>query len=286
MSIRIIQVPYDSGIRNKRMGRGPSHFIANGLAGRLQEIGESVTEIIVDNQSSFQTEIGTTFELQQEISNQVKIALAHNEFPLILSGNCSSTVGALAGFDSRNLALIWFDAHGDFNTPETTTSGFLDGMALSIIVGHCWKSLAQAIAGFRPLPENRVARVGSRDLDAAEETRLKDSQIKLARYEQIQDSGTVETLNPILERLSGSGERVYLHIDIDVLNPDFAPVNSYQPPEGLSPEQMQEIIESIAAKFPILGASVTAYDPEMDPENKGLAAGLDLIPLIVKVALK
>ena len=63
-------------------------------------------------------------------------------------------------------------------------------------------------------------------------------------------------------------------------------MNSYQPPEGLSPEQMQEIIESIAAKFPILDASVTAYDPEMDGENKGLAAGLDLISLIVKAALK
>ncbi|MCH7677275.1 arginase family protein [candidate division KSB1 bacterium] len=286
MSIRIIQVPYDSGIRDQRMGRGPSHFIANGLVDRLQEIDESVTDIIAESKGSFPTEVGTTFELQREISNQVKLALAHDQFPLILSGNCSSTVGALAGFESRNLALIWFDAHGDFNTPETTTSGFLDGMALSIIVGHCWKSLAQAIPGFRPLAENRVAMVGSRDLDAAEELRLKDSQIKLARYEQIQDSGTVETLNPILDKLSGSVEGVYLHIDMDVLNPDFAPVNSYQPPEGLSPEQMQEIIESIAAKFPISGASVTAYDPEMDPENKGLAAGLDLISLIVKAVLK
>ncbi|MCH8980557.1 arginase family protein [candidate division KSB1 bacterium] len=283
MSIRIIQVPYDSGIRDQRMGRGPSHFIANGLVDRLQEIDESVTDIIAESKGSFPTEVGTTFDLQREISNHVKLALAHDQFPLILSGNCSSTVGALAGFESRNLALIWFDAHGDFNTPETTTSGFLDGMALSIIVGHCWKSLAQSIPGFRPLAENRVAMVGSRDLDAGEELRLKDSQIKLVRYEQIQDSGTVETLNPLLDNLSGSVEGVYLHIDMDVLNPDFAPVNSYQPSEGLSPEQMQEIIESIAAKFLILGASVTAFDPEMDLKNKGLAAGLNLISLIGKL---
>ena len=159
MSIRIIQVPYDSGIRDQRMGRGPSHLIANGLAGRLQEIGESVTKISVETQSSFSTEVGTTFELQQEISNQVKIALAHNEFPLILSGNCSSTVGALAGFDSRNLALIWFDAHGDFNTPETTTSGFLDGMALSVIAGNRWRKQFRAF--------NRWLRPASRWLAAA-----------------------------------------------------------------------------------------------------------------------
>ena len=123
------------------MGRGPSHFVANGLLQRLKEPGESVVEVVIESKNNFPIEVGTTFELQREISNQVKLALANDEFPLILSGNCSSTVGALAGFESRNLALIWFDAHGDFNTPETTTSGFLDGMALSIIVGHCWKSL-------------------------------------------------------------------------------------------------------------------------------------------------
>ncbi len=268
------------------MGRGPSHFVENGLVERLKEEGGPVVEVVIESKNNFPIEVGTTFELQREISNQVKLALANDEFPIILSGNCSSTVGDLAGFESKNRALIWFDAHGDFNTPETTASGFLDGMALSIIVGHCWKSLAQSIPGFRPLAENRVAMVGSRDLDAGEELRLKDSQIKLVRYEQIQDSGTVETLNPLLDKLSGSVEGVYLHIDLDVLNPDFAPVNSYQPSEGLSPDQMQEIIESVAAKFPILGASISAYDPEMDPENKGLAAGLDLISHIVKAVLK
>lgn len=286
MSIRIIQVPYDSGVRDQRMGRGPGHFIANGLVDRLLEIGESFAETVVEGKSSFPTEVGTTFELQVEISSQVKIALTHDEFPLILSGNCSSTVGALAGFESRNLALIWFDAHGDFNTPETTTSGFLDGMALSIIVGHCWKSAAQSIPGFQALPENRVAMIGSRDLDAAEEARFKESKIKLAPYEQLRDHGVVKPLNSVMDEWSGNIEGVYLHIDMDVLNPVFAPVNSYQPAGGLTPDEMQEIIESIAEKFPIAGASVTAYDPEVDRENKGLAAGLDLISLIVKVALK
>ncbi len=83
-----------------------------------------------------------------------------------------------------------------------------------------------------------------------------------------------------MDEWSGSVEGVYFHVDMDVHEPDFAPVNSDQPSGGFTPDEMQESIQNITAKFPILGAAITAYDPEMDPENKGLAAGLDLVSLI------
>ena len=156
-------------------------------------------------------------------------------------------------------------------------------MALSIIVGDCWQRAAQSISGFLPLPEGRAAMVGMRDLDEPEEIRLKESQIKLVRYEEIHDNGVAETLNPVLDELSKDAEGIYLHIDLDVLDPDFAPVNPYQPAGGLAPEALQQIIQKVAIKLPIVGASVTAYDPEMEPENKALTVGLELISLIGKL---
>jgi len=83
-------------------------------------------------------EVATAFELHGLVSNQVRRALGEGEFPLVLSGNCNiAAVGTLSGGGSYDLGVVWFDAHGEFNTPETTTTGFIDGMGLAIAVGHC-----------------------------------------------------------------------------------------------------------------------------------------------------
>ena len=284
MGIRLIQVPYDSGHRNRRMGQGPFHFAAKGVAENLAEIAGSVKAVVVECNDPFPTEIATTFRLQRAISEQVQTALTESAFPLILSGNCDSTVGALGGFASHRLGLIWFDGHGDFNTPETSTSGFLDGMGVAMVTGHCWSAMTESIPGFHPLTEDRVALVGVRDLYEVEYSRLLKSEITLVQYEKMRDDGAIEVLEQVLHAWSGKLDGVYVHVDMDVHNPTLAPVNSYQPSEGLSPEEVQQCVRTIAANFRILGASVTAYDPDSDTAGKGLAAGLDLIYLLGEVA--
>jgi arginase family enzyme len=82
-------------------------------------------------------------------------------FPLVLAGNCNTAVGTLSGADPEGLGVVWFDAHGDFNTPETTTTGFIDGMGLAIAVGHCWKAMARGVSGFSPVLEENVVIGGS-----------------------------------------------------------------------------------------------------------------------------
>ena len=283
MGIRLIQVPYDSGHRNRRMGQGPLHFATNGVVENLAEITGSVKDVIVEYNDPFPTEIATTFGLLRAISEQVQAALTESAFPLMLAGNCNSTVGALGGYRSHRLGLIWFDGHGDFDTPETSTSGFLDGMGVAMVTGHCWSAMTQSIPGFHHLREDRVALVGVQAIGEVEYSRLRESGITVVQYQKTRNYGVAEALDQVLHAWSGKLDGVYVHVDMDVHDPNLAPVNSYQPSDGLSPEEVQQCVRTIAAKFRILGASVTAYDPDSDIADKGLAAGLGLISLIGEV---
>jgi arginase len=137
--VRVIAVPYDSGHRGLRMGAGPEHLLDNGLGGALSPKGSGLAVTTVRHLREPTAEVATAFELHGLVSNQVRRTLADGEFPLVLSGNCNTAaVGTLAG-------VGWLDAHGEFNTPETTTTGFLDGMGLAVAVGRCWKGMAGSV---------------------------------------------------------------------------------------------------------------------------------------------
>src|SRR5262249_16023903 len=142
------------------------------------------------------------------ISERVRIVRADGRFPLVISGNCNTAVGTISGCGCEDTGVVWFDAHGEATTPETTRSGFLDGLPVSIVTAHCWRSLARTIPGFEPIPGERVLLVGSRDVEATESDLL--DQVGVRRVAQPRD-------------LDGSGvlgvSGVYLHLDLDVLDP-------------------------------------------------------------------
>ncbi len=158
MKIQIIQVPYDSGYRDLRQGCGPTYFIDQNLDGMLEADGHQVRTTRIDAKAEFTTEIGTAFELNRLLSVEVKAAVESGSFPIVLAGNCNSCLGTIAGIGSAKLGVVWFDAHGEFNTPETTRSGFLDGMPLAMATGRCWKSILETIPGFVPVKESHVIR--------------------------------------------------------------------------------------------------------------------------------
>ena len=284
MNIRLIEVPYDSGSYNKRMGKGPFCFIENGLVETLKEKSYFIEEVVIESKETFTMEIGTSFKLLRLVAGEVRNSLSKKAFPIILAGNCNTTVGAISGLPSRNLGLIWFDAHGDFNTPETTTSGFLDGMGLSLITGQCWQEMVKTIPGYRPLPEDQVLLVGARDFDDMEYSRLESSGITHLKWGELRELGVDKAMNPHLHSLSRKVGQVYLHIDMDVHDANLAPVNLYKPEGGLTPMEVKDAIRNITSQFHICGASVTAFDPDADENNKGLHAGTELIELICEIA--
>jgi len=177
----VIQIPYDSGRRNFRMGNGPAH-----IADQLVDCEASSVMITVE-ECPF--ELGTTLRILQSVSDTVKQSISANRLPILLAGGCINTLGSLSAIGPDSTALLWFDAHADFNTPETTPSGFIDGMALAAITGRCWHNLTASVRGFGVLPENNVVLIGARDVDPDERTALEQSQINWLSAESVRKNG-------------------------------------------------------------------------------------------------
>lgn len=263
MKLHALVVPYDSGFRGKRMGAGPERLLASGLFDGLT--GLDVTVTTFESSRGFRGEIGSAIEIQRWLAARVAAARADGAFPLVLAGNCMTAVGTVAGLQSRSRrvpGVCWFDAHADFNTPETTESGFLDGMALAMLTGRCWQRLKKSVP-LRPIPESQVLLFGARDVDPLERKALEASEIHWLK--RLGDAPLAsEKLGAMRERF---GE-VYLHIDLDVLDESEGKANSYASKGGLTRARLQQLVQEIGASFHVGAAALTAYDPSCDPEGE------------------
>lgn len=285
MLIDLIVVPYDSGHRGARMGRGPLHLLERGAAERLRAAGALVREVTIEARPGFRAEVGTAFELARGISLAVRSARGRGSFPLVLAGNCAAAVGAVAGLGGEGVGVAWLDAHGDLNTPETTASGFFDGMALATLTGRCWAALAASVDGFRPVPDERVVLIGGRDLDPAEADVLAHSPIAHVREDGVRERDPIDGLAMVLDRLKAHAARAYLHLDLDVIDPAAGRANGFAVPGGLSPEEVRGCVREVAARLPVAAAALTAFDPDCDADGRMTEVALDLVASIPALAL-
>jgi arginase len=289
MSLHTILVPYDSGHRDARMGRGPLHLSECGAIDRLRASGRDVAESIIEAPLSFPTEIGTSFALHRVLAERVCAAAASGAFPLVLAGNCGSALGTVSGVraatpnDRSDVGVIWLDAHADFNTPEITTSGYLDGMSLAALTGQCWHALTASIPGFRPVSDAHVILVGARDLDPAEEAALSRSRVGRVEATRMQTAGAHAALDDALTTLARRHvSRVYLHIDLDVHEPADAQANQYAVSGGLSPSTVRDLVRVVAERFTIAATALTAYDPSYDADGRMLKVAMELMGQIAE----
>ncbi len=288
MKITVIEVPYDSGHYARRMGRGPFHLAQAGLEKLLESSGHVVRRLEVRLDEEFPVEIGSALETQRLVSQCVGAEIAEGRLPLVLSGNCATAVGSVAGAGVGRTAVVWLDAHGDFNTPETTPSGFFDGMALAMLVGDCFTAMARTVPEFEPVPAEQVITVGMRDLDAAEAARFERSAIVPVGVEAIRRDGVERALGGALDRaldgLPPAVDGVYLHLDLDVLDPSAARINPFQAPGGLELEEVEAVVRTVAARLPLRVAALTSYDPEIDADGRGGEAALHLATVLAEEA--
>ena len=272
MDIQLLAVPYDSGNHRARMGAGPEALLDAGLERALREGGHRVhTRVAELAPGSWRAEIQTSFELMRMLSVAVREAVESGRLPIVLAGNCNTAIGTLAGLGG-GVGVAWFDAHGDFNTPETTTSGFLDGTAVAIITGRCWKQLAVAVPGFRTIPDERVCLVGTRDVDSLEGKLLAESNVALIEPKKLR-SELPRTLRSIGQHV----DRMYVHLDLDVLDADLAAANSFAVTGGLTVEDVEYALALISVDFRIAGVTLSAYDPATDTDGAAGAAAIRLI---------
>lgn len=282
--IRIIVVPYDSGYRGLRMGAGPEHLVNGGLGEALQKAGRSPSFATVRPESDPPTEVATAFELDGLISEQVRAARADGRFPLVLSGNCNASVGTIAGAGTEGLGIVWFDAHADFNTPETTTTGFTDGMGLAVAVGHCWRKMAADVPGFSPVAEESVVLAGVRDVQPAEEARLAASKVTVVGAEPLRRGGPRVFANALDGLKIGVG-RVYVHLDLDVLDAEkVGQANGFATEGGLSAGQLLAALEMVSGRFEVAAVGIASYDPTFDRDGRVLSAALACVEALTSPA--
>jgi len=280
MQIRIIKSSFDTGQYEIRMGRGPGRILDGGAVARLQALGHEVRVVNVDPKPAFPAEVSTAFAVMAGVAEEVRRAMAGGDFPIVLAGNCNTTVGAVSGLAPRQAGVVWFDGHADFETPETTTSGFVDGMGLAVLTGRCWQSLAASVPGFAPLPEKNVILAGASDFGPSERESLRNSEIVYLSDTVLaapDKSGRLRSaLADLAERVSG----IHLHIDLDVHDPRLARANQFRPPGGLAPERLQAVIKEVVEVVPILSVAITAYDPDVDPDGVTLQSCLTLLEIV------
>src|SRR5579884_777067 len=168
MKVSVVRAPYDSGHHRKRMGLGPERIFESGLKPLFSRLGSQFHDQEISVENTYPTEISVAFEVCRKVSTSVCQSRENGSFPLVLSGNCIASVGTVSGCEANNTGIIWFDAHGESTTPETTGSGFLDGMPISTLLGRAWQTLAKSVPGFIPVPGDRILLFGAHDVEPAE----------------------------------------------------------------------------------------------------------------------
>jgi len=259
MRISLVTAPYHLGHEGVSVGAGPDRLLDEGAVEVLEDAGHEVDVVRVVPQAGSTNEIGASFEIVRGVSEAVSRAIAGGAFPIVLSGNCLSSIGIVAGL-GRDVGIVWLDAHADFNTPESSLSGFADGMGLAVLTGSSWDTLRETVPGYRIVPEENVVLVGIRDIDDGERGRLDGSPVQV-----VEPDGAVE---PALDLLRGRVEDVYLHIDLDVLDPSEGHANHYAAPGGLSADAVEQVVSAVTGRLTVRAAALTAYDPVADADGR------------------
>ena len=281
-TIKLISVPFDSAHFNKRMGAGPLHIMESGLIKRIENSKTKVFYKEIREEQKFPTEIATSFKLLDLLRMEVKQATRDQSLPIILSGNCSATVGVIAGLEAGNIGVIWLDTHGDCETPDTTTSGFLDGMGMSMLLNRCWQNLLSLYKLNTSITGERIALIGARDLSKYEEQFIKANGINYISVDDIKRSN-IERIETICTEFLRSGiQKLHLHIDVDVIDPSVAPSNSYAVKNGLNKNEVFNLINSCTSKIPLSSVTIASYDPSLDKDSDMLEIINELIETIIK----
>ncbi|UOQ51594.1 arginase family protein [Hymenobacter cellulosivorans] len=280
MDISFLVLPYDSGHEGRRMGAGPARLLPV-LEEKLSQAGHATTTTVVRIADALPAEINFAFTLYQALAGQVRVAREQQRFPLVLAGNCGAALGTVAGVGAPQAGVVWLDAHGDFNTPETSTSGFLDGMGLAILTGQCWRPLAASIPGFAPVSPTHVVHVGGRDFGNAEQAALLQTGVQVVAPGQITGSGS-PALRAALTQLAAQVPECYLHVDLDVLDAEqVGRANTYAQPGGLTVEQVLGVVRAVQQHLRVTALTFASYDPLADTAGRVLAAAADIARQVV-----
>jgi len=288
MRIRVIGVPMDLGADRRGVDIGASAIRYAGLNDQLRRLGYSVNDIgnIVVPQPESQP-IGDPHvkylepivQVSRDLADAVTAALQEGEFPLVLGGDHSIALGSITGVARvhRDIGVIWIDAHGDFNTHETTPSGNIHGMILGALAGLGHSSLT-GLGGWSPKINTRsIVIVGARDLDVRERELLREQKIHVFTMTDIDQRGMSGVIEQAVEIASQASHGFHLSLDMDSLDPREAPGVGTPVRGGLTYREAHLAMEVIAASARMVSMDAVEVNPMLDRENATAQLAVELI---------
>ncbi len=268
---RIILAPYHAGVRDERVGRGPGRLIQDGLIDDLAQCGLTTDVVTIADVDGFEGEIGKSFELIRRVSLAVRAAEVSGELPVVLAGNCNTTIGVRSGLADDDLGVIWFDAHPDFDTPEQHRSGYFDGMGAATLTGQCWRNMAASIPGFRPLRPDRLVYCGIRDFESGQGERVRSYGVAAAFGSVDGETDYVAGLMTALDDVPF--RRAIVHIDLDCLDTSVGRANEYAAPGGLSADQLIQCMHVVTDRATPAAVTIASFNPDLEGAERISAAG-------------
>jgi arginase len=276
--LRLISVPYGSGRRGDGLGAGPAALVAAGAGTVAARGGALVDEVVVACEPLPVGEVPAYFEVPRHVRDEVARAVDDGAAPVVLAGSCGATLGVVAGLSPARLGVLWLDAHADLNDPDTTTSGYLDGMCLSMLTGRSWRALTSAATGSGPVADEAVLLVGGHSLEPAEQRILEQSRICVVTPDAV--TGDPGRVAEAISRLAAGVDAIHVHVDLDVHDESVGRANAWAAPGGLEAAQVRTVIEAAAAQAPLSSATIASWDPQLDHDGRMTQVGLELVETI------
>ena len=267
MRIKLVTVPYRYDEREEGLGAGPTALLQAGLVKHLAARGmevEGPVEATLDPTERVDGPIAVNIgRLGANTAALVAEARREGTGALVLAGDDTATVGVVSGLQQADgagtpIGIVWLDAHGDFNTPETSYSGILAGMPVAILAGLAGPLWREAAGLAVPVPTNRILLAGTRDLDEKEQALLRSTDVRIVSARQVVD-GT--SLAAAVERLANSCSHLFLHVDLDVLDPHLVPSASTPSPRGLEIDETAAAMTTVLRTGKVVAVCVSSLNP-------------------------
>ncbi len=290
MNLRAIGAPMDLGSDRRGVDMGPSAIRYAGLSAAVRDVGisyDDAGDLPVPrpegrDPNAERPERGTAKYLKEtrwvcrRVESAVADALEDGETPLVLGGDHSIAIGTVGGASrDRDVGVLWLDAHGDFNTPETTPSGNVHGMPVAAFLGRdVFGEMSWARAD---VAEENVAMVGLRDLDDDERTALRDSDVDAYTMSDVDTRSIVPVVEDALDSALSGVDALHVSLDMDFLDPDEAPGVGTPVTGGVTYREAHAAMELVAETDALCSLEVVEVNPILDSHNRTADLAVELI---------
>ena len=292
MNIHLLEMPLDFGASRHGSDMGPSAIRLAGMKEKLESLGHTISnhsDIFSVSPQEYE-QVGNPkakylkpiAKACTKLAERVEKICTDGEFPLILGGDHSIALGSIAGAaayakkSNKKLGVLYVDAHGDFNTPETSPTGNIHGQCLAASAGLGLPELTNLYFDGQKVDPKNICFVGVRDLDAGEKQLMKQAGVTVFTMSDIERQGFAAIVKQITVFFKTHADCIHVSFDMDVLDPMFAPGTGIPLPGGLTNREALLLMEEMSATKRVMSAEIVEVNPILDVRNQTGALAVSL----------